>query len=144
MKVRIKRIDTSLPMPDYQSEGAAGFDMYSRIDAVVPPRSDVFLPSNLVVETPEGYMLIIAARGSLFKKKKLILANSVGIVDYDFRGDEDEMLLQVYNVTDEPVTITRGERIAQGIFIKFEKGEWQEVNVMGNKNRGSHGSTDER
>lgn len=142
MKVRIKRIDKTLPLPEYHSLGAAGFDIYSRIDGEVKPGEDKFFPSNLVVEIPKGYLLAIAARGSLFKKKGLILANSLGIIDWDFRGDEDEIVVQLFNPTQKTAKVEKGERIAQGIFIKYDKGDWTEVEKMNNQNRGRHGSTD--
>jgi dUTP pyrophosphatase len=141
MKVRIKRIDKSLPLPEYHSIGAAGFDIYARVDMTIAPHEVGHVPSNLVVETPEGYVLVVAARGSLFKRTGLMMANSVGIVDYDYRGDNDEIMLPLYNVTDKEAVIKKGERYAQGIFLEFEKGEWSEVDKMDNTDRGAFGST---
>jgi dUTP pyrophosphatase len=141
MKVRIKRIDKSLPLPEYHTKGAAGFDIYSRISTTIPAHSYAKLPNNLVVETPEGYMLLMVARSSTFKKKGLILPNAAAIFDYDFRGDDDEMIIQVYNMTNEAVKVDAGERIAQGIFVRFDQADWQEVDKMNNQNRGGLGST---
>jgi dUTP pyrophosphatase len=73
-----------------------------------------------------------------------MLANSVGIGDSDFRGDEDEYKAALLNFTDKPVTVEKGDRIAQGIFIKFTRGEWEEVEKMDNKTRGGFGSTGSR
>jgi dUTP pyrophosphatase len=141
MKIRIKRIDKELPLPEFHTAGSVGFDMYSRIDIEVRPKELVYVPSNLIIETPKDYMLMMAARSGTFRKKGLILPNAVGIFDQDFCGEGDEMIIQIYNLSEETVNISRGERIAQGIFIPVEIAEWQEVEVMESKNRGGLGST---
>jgi len=68
-------------------------------------------------------------------------AHGFGIGDWDFRGDNDEYLFPVYNFTDKEVTVEKGERIAQGIFIKINRAEWTEVEQMNNVDRGGFGST---
>jgi dUTP pyrophosphatase len=128
-------------MPEYHTSDAAGFDIYSRQAITIAPGAFATLPSNLVVETPVGYMLAMVARSSTFEKKGLILPNAVGIIDADFRGDEDELLVQVYNLGQEEAKVEAGERIAQGIFLKYERAEWEEVDKMDNQNRGGIGST---
>lgn len=144
MKVRIKRVDKSLPLPEYQTKGAAGFDIYSREDVKVEPGEYKTFPNNLIVETPAGYMLMMVARSSLYRKKGLVLINSVGIFDSDFCGEGDEMIVQVYNLSTKRATIKRGERVAQGIFVRIETADWNEVDKMENKTRGGIGSTDDR
>ena len=83
---------------------------------------------------------MMAARSSLHKKG-LIFANGVGIGDRDFCGNNDEYHAALYNFSDNPVSIERGERIAQGIIKKYDKADWEEVDDLGNKNRGGFGST---
>lgn len=144
MRVKIKRVDKTLPLPEYHTEGSVGFDVYSRIDAVIGPKEYGALPNNLVIETPAGYMLALVARSSTFKKKGLILPNAVGIFDQDFCGEEDEMIIQVYNMTDKEVRVERGERIAQGIFVPVAIAEWDEVEKMKEISRGGIGSTDKK
>lgn len=139
MKVSIKRIDKSLPLPDYQSPGAVAFDLYSRIDAVIKPKTLERLPTNVIIAIPDGYMLEIKDRSSTLKKKGLLV--STGYIDNDYCGEEDEILLQVYNITENDVVIEKGERIGQGVFIKVDKSEWEEVDEMSNKSRGGFGST---
>lgn len=142
MKIKIKRVDKSFPLPEYQSKGAVGFDIYSRIDAELMPKELVLLPTNLIIATPPGYMFLMAPRSSTFKKKGIILANTIGIVDQDFCGEEDETLIQAYNMSDQRVEIKAGERIAQGIFVRVDIADWTEVDKMNNENRGGIGSTD--
>lgn len=141
MRIKIKRIDKALPLPEYHTSGAVGFDIYSRIDFTVQPKEYAMIPSNLIIETPKGYMLLMAARSGTFKKKGLILPNAVGIFDQDFCGEKDEMIIQVYNLKDMPAKIERGERIAQGIFVPVEIAEWMETEKMAENSRGGLGST---
>ncbi len=139
MQVKIKRVDKSLPLPEYQTEGAVAFDLYSRIDVVVAPKTLERLPTNVVVATPKGYMLEIKDRSSTLKKKGLFV--TTGYVDNDFCGETDEILLQVYNLTDTEVKVEKGERLGQGVFIKIEIAEWEETDTMDSKNRGGFGTT---
>ncbi|MEK9175059.1 MAG: dUTP diphosphatase [Patescibacteria group bacterium] len=141
MKVCIKRIDKSLPLPEYKTAGAVAFDLASRIDMTILPKSIAYIPLNVALEPPEGHMVLLAARSSLHKKG-LMLANGVGIVDRDFSGNEDEYHAAVYNFSDNPVNISRGDRVAQAVFKPYEKAEWHEVDDLENKSRGGFGTTD--
>ena len=140
MKIKIKRFDKELPLPEYKTEGAVAFDFYARVPITILPKGVVRVPLNVALELPEGYMLMMAARSSLHKKG-LIFANGVGIGDRDFCGNNDEYHAALYNFSDNPVSIERGERIAQGIIKKYDKADWEEVDDLGNKNRGGFGST---
>lgn len=141
MNISIERIDTSLPLPPYASHGAVGFDLVTRVTTTVEPHAIALVPSNVVVKVPEGYALFLVARSSLPRKKGLIFPHAIGIIDQDYHGENDEIMVQVQNVTDEPVTVERGERIAQGIFVKVEQAEWSEVKSHGAESRGGFGST---
>jgi dUTP pyrophosphatase len=140
MNVRIKRIDKTLPLPVYQTSGSVGFDIYAREETRIKPKEIALIPGNIIVETPPGYMLMIALRSSTPRKKGLIKPHGIGIVDNDYCGDNDEVKVQVYNVTDKEVVVEKAERIAQGIFVKVEKFGWEETDGMG-KSRGGFGST---
>ncbi|MCF6276897.1 MAG: dUTP diphosphatase [Candidatus Magasanikbacteria bacterium] len=140
MEVKIKRVDKSLPLPHYQTKGSVAFDIYTRKDISIEPKEIKMAPSNLIIETPQNFMLVIAARSSL-QKRSLMLANNVGIVDQDYCGENDEISTALYNFGNETVEIKAGERIAQGIFVPIVKVNWQEVDKMSNNNRGGFGST---
>jgi len=140
MEIRIKRIDKELPLPEYQTKGSAGFDIICRETIIIPPKGIGLIPGNIIVDTPEGHMLMLTLRSSTPKKKGLIKPHGVGIVDSDYCGDNDEIKIQVYNITDSDVTVERGERVAQGIFIKVDQCTWNEVDSMGTS-RGGFGST---
>ncbi len=140
MKARIKRIDKTLPLPVYHTDGSVGFDIMCRQDTVIKPKEIVLLPGNVVVETPKGYMLLVTLRSSTPRKYGLIKPHGVGIIDNDYCGDEDEVKVQVYNFTDKDVVVKKGDRIAQGIFVRVDRIEWEETDAMG-KSRGGFGST---
>ncbi|OGF62812.1 hypothetical protein A2662_02800 [Candidatus Giovannonibacteria bacterium RIFCSPHIGHO2_01_FULL_45_33] len=140
MKVRIKRFDKFLPLPQYKTKGAACFDFTARITAEILPKEIKYIPLNVAIEHPENHMLIMAARSSLHKKG-LMLANNVAIGDTDFSGNADEYHAAVYNFLDKPVSIEKGERITQGFFRKYDRAEWEEVEDLGNTSRGGFGST---
>ncbi len=139
MKIKIKRIDKTLPLPEYQTSGAVAFDLYSRVDAVISPKTLERLPTNVIIAIPKGYMLEIKDRSSTLKKKGLLV--STGFIDNDYCGEEDEILLQVYNMTDEDVKIEKGERLGQGAFVRVDLAEWEEVENMEVKSRGGFGTT---
>ena len=141
MQIKIKRLDKELPLPAYQTAGSAGFDIYARENSVIASKAIALVPSNLIIATPPGYMLVVASRSSTPKRKGLMVANGIGIIDSDYSGPEDEVKILVYNFTDNEVTVEKGERIAQGLFVKVEQGQWEEVDQMEAKTRGGFGST---
>lgn len=141
MKVRIKRLSKEITLPVYETKGAVGFDFQASKDTVVEPGKVGLVATGMVIETPPGYMLVLASRSSTPKKHGLSVPHGIGVVDQDYAGENDEIFIQVYNFTDQPVKIPKETRIAQGIFVKVDTAEWQEVNSMNNKNRGGFGST---
>jgi dUTP pyrophosphatase len=140
-KVRIKRIDKSLPIPSYQTKGSIAFDLYAREDVTIQPKQIERVPANVIVETPPGYLLMLASRSSTPSKKGLTKPHGVGIIDQDYSGDNDELLVQFYNFTDEATKIEKGERIAQAVFIQADRLQFEEVDTMDNQDRGGFGST---
>ena len=143
IKVNIKRIDKTLPLPKYETVGSVGFDLICRESAEIPPQSIVLIPANVIVETPVGYMLMVCLRSSTPRKFGLMMPQGVGIVDNDYCGEEDELKIQVYNFTDKVVNIERGSRIAQAVFVRVNTAEWNEVEQMSATSRGGFGSTDQ-
>lgn len=144
MKVRIKRLDKDLPLPQYETDGSVGFDLLCRESVTIAPQTVALIPANVIVETPPGYMLMVTLRSSTPRKQGLLIPHGVGIIDQDYCGEGDEIQIQIYNFTDQPVTIERGDRIAQGIFVRVDTAEWSEVSEMGSATRGGFGSTDSK
>jgi len=140
MKVRIRRIDKSLPLPEYHTEGAVAFDLYISKDVTLEAGELKLLPTNLIIEVPAGHMLMLAARSGL-SKRGLRFSNGVGIIDQDYHGPEDELHLLVTNFSKAQVDIKRGDRLGQGIIVPIERAEWEEVDALGKKTRGGFGTT---
>lgn len=141
MLLRCKRLDPTVPLPTAATGGAAGFDLAAAADVEVPPRQIRLIGTGLVIAVPTGYFLGIFARSSTPLKRGLIVANGVGVVDADYCGPQDEIKVQVLNVTDAPVLVRRGDRIAQGIVLPAPAIEWQEEAEMAAPTRGGFGST---
>jgi len=139
--VKIFRKDPSVILPAYHTSGSVAFDLAANEDMVIPPREIRLIPTGLVICTPENHMLLVAARSSTPMKKGLMLANGIGIVDQDFCGPDDEIKIQVYNFTDKPVEVKKGDRLAQGLFLHLERVEWEEITSLPEKSRGGFGST---
>ena len=140
MSIKIKRFDKELPLPKAHTDRAAAFDLYVREATTVPARGIAYVPLNNVIATPDGHFLLLAARSGLHKRG-LMLANGIGIIDPDFAGDDDELRGVVYNFTDQPVIVEKGDRLIQGTFIKVSDWSWEEVETMPHKNRGAFGTT---
>jgi dUTP pyrophosphatase len=98
------------------------------------------VPTGLVIEVPAGHFLGIFARSSTPLKRGLIVANGVGVLDSDYCGPEDEVRIQVMNVTETPVSISRGDRLAQGLILSFVRADWREADAS-RPSRGGFGST---
>lgn len=144
MKIHIKRLDKGLPLPVYETGGSVGFDILARVETVVAAGKIALIPGNIIVEVPEGYMLTVASRSSTPLKKGLLTPHGIGIIDKDYCGPEDEIKIQVYNFSDSDVVIARGDKIAQGVFVRVDTFEWEEVDEMQKPSRGGFGSTDKR
>lgn len=144
LTVDIQRIDKSIPLPIYETNGSVGFDLCVRDNHKIFPGQIHLMPANVIVKTPPGYMLMIVARSSTPKKYGLVLPHGLGVIDQDYSGNEDEIMIQAYNFTKDPVEIMHGTRLAQGIFLKIGSATWREVENMNAPSRGGFGSTDNR
>jgi dUTP pyrophosphatase len=142
LSVRIRRLSATASLPEYQTPGAAGFDLAASEDVTVQPGAVALVPTGLVVETPRGYFLGIFARSSTPLKRGLMVANGVGVVDADYCGERDEVKIAVLNFTNAPIQVKAGDRIAQGLFIPVARAEWQETAAdLRDGSRGGFGAT---
>ena len=142
MNVKIKRLDKNLPLPRYETAGSVGFDFVCRESVAIKPHSLELIPANVIVETPPGYMLMVTLRSSTPRKLGLLIPHGVGVIDQDYCGEDDEIKIQVYNFSSNPVTVERGDKIAQGIFVRVDAAQWSEVDRIETETRGGFGSTD--
>ncbi|MBT3249468.1 MAG: dUTP diphosphatase [Candidatus Pacebacteria bacterium] len=140
MKLKIKRFDETLPLPEYKTDKAAALDLYARVDVAISPGKIGYVPLNIALELPENYWALLAARSSLHKRG-LMMANGIGVGDEDYCGDNDEYRAVLFNFTDQEVTVKKGERIVQLIILSREKVEVEGVIELNNNDRGGFGST---
>ena len=141
MRLKIKRLDARVGLPDAATGRAAGFDLASAVDIEIPPRSIRLVGTGLVIAVPDGYFLGIFARSSTPLKRGLMVANGVGVIDADYCGPADEIKIQLLNFTDSTVQVKRGDRLAQGVMLPCPRVEWEEVEEMVAPTRGGFGST---
>jgi dUTP pyrophosphatase len=141
MDVFITRVDPTLELPQYHTVGAAAFDFVTRETTTIEAGKIGLVPGNVIVKVPEGFALLVLPRSSLPRKKMLVCPHSLGLIDQDYHGPKDEIFVQVQNISEGPVTIERGERIAQGLFVKIERATFKEVDSHGVDSRGGFGST---
>ena len=141
MRLKIKRLDPGIGLPEPASARAAGFDLASAVDVEIPARSIRLVGTGLVIDVPDGHFLGIFARSSTPLKRGLMVANGVGVVDADYCGPADEIKVQLLNFTDAPVHVKRGDRLAQGVVLPCPRVEWDEVAELAAPTRGGFGST---
>lgn len=141
MRLQIKRLQPEIGLPEAATSRSAGFDLAAAADIEIPPHCIRLVGTGLVIAVPDGYFLGIFARSSTPLKKGLMVANGVGVIDADYCGPADEVKIQVLNITDAPVKVTRGDRLAQGIVLPCPRVEWDEVEEVAPASRGGFGST---
>lgn len=108
--MKIKLISQDAVVPTYGSESAAGMDLYSNDTYSIAPGETVLVHTGISMEIPDGYFGAIYPRSGLATKRGLRLANCVGVVDSDYRG---EILVALYNDSDSAQTVDIHDRVAQ-------------------------------
>lgn len=141
--LNFKRFDKTLPALDKEHEGNAGFDLFARVDKdlTVAPGDVVSIPLNVATEIPVHAVGLLFQRSSTYNKWKLKLTNSVGVVDSLYCGDGDEWRAQFKNESNQFVTIKRGDKLCQAVFLALLPVKLNEKDVLGNEDRGGFGST---
>jgi dUTP pyrophosphatase len=141
MRLKIRRLDSTVALPSYGTNDAAGFDLAAAHALTIGPRQIGLVRTGLVIEVPAGHFLAIFARSSTPLKRGLLVANGVGVVDPDYSGPTDEIMIQLLNITDADVHVRRGDRLAQGIVLPAPRVTWDEVETLRDAARGGFGST---
>jgi dUTP pyrophosphatase len=141
MRLKIRRLDSTISLPTYATEEAAGFDLAASQDMRLAPGQIALVPTGLVIEVPSGHFLAIFARSSTPLKRGLVVANGVGIIDPDYCGPNDEVKIQLLNISVAEVQVKRGDRLAQGIVLPAPRVTWQEVSDLREVTRGGFGAT---
>lgn len=136
--VKIKRLKQDAKIPTRGSAAAAGYDAYACIPhtVIIPPWETVKIGTGIAVEIPEGYFMGVFARSGLATKRGLRPANCVGIVDSDYRG---EVIVAIHNDSDTEKEVDPDERIAQLVILPFLTWDINEVEELGDTDRGKGG-----
>lgn len=140
LRVPIRRLPgaADLPLPEAATSGAAGLDVCAAVDAdlEIAPGARALVPTGFAIAVPAGYEAQLRARSGLALRHGLLLPNAPGTIDSDYRG---EVKVIVLNAGDAPVTIRRGDRIAQMVFAAVEKVALEERSELPTTERGEGG-----
>lgn len=137
--MKIKIINKSeLKLPKYETSGSSGMDLLANVEENVTIKSmeRTLVPTGLFIEIPLGYEGQVRSRSGLSIKNGICLANGVGTIDSDYRG---ELKVPLINLSQEDFIVTKGLRIAQLIIARYEHVELVEVECIDNSNRGTGG-----
>ncbi len=142
LQISFKKTNPAALTPTFQTTGAAGFDLALIEDLTIPPRSFAKTSTGLIIQVPTGYFLLITSRSSNSLKKGIALANGVGIIDSDYCGPSDVIGLIIENITDAPVHLQAGDRVAQGLVLPVPAVTFTELTGdVSAPDRGGFGST---
>jgi len=138
VKLKIKKLKNCTGMPSYQTSGAAGMDLHAGIESPVEimPMERKLIPTGISIELPAGYEAQVRPRSGLSIKHGITLINCVGTIDEDYRG---EVCVGLINLSNEPYTVSSGERIAQMIIAPVTHAEIVQVEELALTERGAGG-----
>lgn len=137
LKVKIFN-KSPFPSPAYQTSGSAGMDLRAVLEEPIflEPLERKLIPTGLFIELPQGFEAQIRPRSGLAYKQGITILNSPGTVDSDYRGEIKVLLV---NISNEPVEIQNGDRIAQMVVAQHEVVAWVEVQTLADSERGTGG-----
>ena len=126
------------PVPAYATAQSAGMDLKADIaePVVLAPLQRAMIPTGLSIALPDGSEAQVRPRSGLAAKYGVTVLNSPGTIDADYRGEIKVILV---NLSDQPFTVSPGERIAQLVIAKYERVVWDEVDVLDETDRGEGG-----
>lgn len=137
IQVKIKRLDPELPLLRYANPGDAGLDLYSAQDVTIEPGRRVMISTGVAIALPQGYAGFVQPRSGLAAKKGLSIVNTPGLVDSGYRGELK--VIAINTDADEPIVISRGERVAQLVVQRVPSVELVEVDELDQTERGEGG-----
>lgn len=137
--MNVKIINQSgFPLPTYETLASAGMDVRAKLDEslTLKPFERALVKTGLFLEIPVGYECQVRPRSGLALKKGITVLNTPGTIDADYRGEVGVILI---NMSQEPVVIESGERIAQLVFARVEQANWEETTELSSTDRGTGG-----
>ncbi|MBS7353125.1 MAG: dUTP diphosphatase, partial [Muribaculaceae bacterium] len=138
-KVKVKIINkSSNALPEYATPLSAGMDLRANISEsiILQPLERRLIPTGIFLQLPEGYECQIRPRSGLALKHGITVLNSPGTIDADYRG---EVCVILANMSSQPFTIEKGERICQMVVARHASVDWEEVDVLDETERGAGG-----
>lgn len=160
IKVEIEKLRVEVPTPEYATSSSAGFDIvvdsfmklvtqrnyvpetFSDKGELLYPGERILVGTGYRLAIPEGYQLEIRSRSGKTLKEGLVVANSPGTVDADYRG---EVMVILHNISTDVITITRGDKVAQGVLMEYPQAMFDSVLSLSSETQrgiGGFGSTD--
>ena len=138
VKVLIKKLDPTVKLPSYKTDGASGMDLIAFVKSPINVRSKTsyLVPTGISVAFPKEYEIQIRPRSGLAAKKNISVLNTPGTIDSDYRG---EIKVILFNHGNEDFTISNGDRIAQMVLTPIVKIELEETNNLPETTRGEGG-----
>lgn len=133
--IKVKRFMNGVLLPKMGSAAAAGMDFYQPESVVVEPHQTQYVTLGLAMEIPKGYMLMLAPRSSM-SKTPLVIPNSFGVIDADYRGEIKGIFK---NTSDDEYLIQKGDRLLQGILVPVGALKLLEVDELTETVRGTGG-----
>ncbi|AYA77362.1 dUTP diphosphatase [Bacillus sp. Y1] len=132
--VKIKRLSDDVLLPEYQTEGAAGFDLHASHSVLIPVGEHRLIKTGMAVEIPPNFEMQIRSRSGLALKHGI--QAHFGTIDHDYRGEIGVIL---FNFGSQPFKVEKNDRIAQGIVAQLEKAHFQVVTELSETKRGTGG-----
>lgn len=136
--VKIKLLREGAKIPFYATEGSAAVDLTASLDAPITlaPFERRLIPTGIALSLPKGTVAVISARSGLSAKKGITAANGIGVIDSDYRG---EIFFSAVNLSQSPVTIEPGERVAQMMLMPYLSFAFEPVSTLDDTERGAGG-----
>lgn len=138
--VRIQRLSgtSDVPLPLYKTEGAAGMDVCAANDApiTIPAGRQAVIPTGFAIAVPDGYEAQVRPRSGLARNHGIMVTNSPGTIDADYRG---EVQILLTNLGTQDFSVNRGDRIAQLVVAPVMRVEWETVETLPDTTRGAGG-----
>lgn len=135
--VTITRLDPEVPLPTYAHPGDAGADLVSTVDVVLAPGERTLVPTGIAIALPTGLAAFVHPRSGLALRHGLSIVNTPGTIDAGYRGEISVLLVNHDPVT--PVTVARGDRIAQLVVQRVETVDFVEADALPDSARGAGG-----
>ena len=137
MKVKINRLVPHAKMPTRATRGSGAYDIYSTDELLLAPEGRYAFGTGLAMEIPDGFVALVCPRSGLAIKNGVTVLNAPGVVDSDYRGEVKAIVIN--HDLREPLQVSKGDKIAQLLFVKAEEVEFEEAEELSSTQRGTGG-----